>query len=118
MKVNANPDYWNVLLAPLKSSTEGWAGKKALDFGCGQGRNLKNMLSLAPLGRVDGCDISKNNAEYAGRWLLENGLSPEQFNLYVTNGVELDGIPSDEYDFVMSIMRRVLRQSLGRSQNQ
>ena len=67
----------------------------ALDFGCGPGRMIRR---LAPLfRRVDGVDISPTCIETARRWTADS-----KPNLYVNDGVKLDGIPSDEYDFVYS----------------
>ena len=43
---NPNPKYWDLLLGDIKIAPEKWEGKKALDFGCGQGRNVTNLLSL------------------------------------------------------------------------
>lgn len=69
----------------------------ALDFGCGPGRMI---LRLAPFfERVDGVDISKNSIEAAHRWTAK---LPNKPNLYVNDGVVLDGVPSDTYDFVYS----------------
>ena len=42
---NSNPNYWDILLSDLKDK-ELWKGKKALDFACGKGRNVINMLNL------------------------------------------------------------------------
>ena len=36
-------------------------GRTALDFGCGVGRNVDNLLKLSDWRRVDGCDISQEN---------------------------------------------------------
>lgn len=99
---NPNPDYWNVLLGQISKAPNAWQGKTALDFGCGHGRNIENLLRLAPFNRVDGCDISSKNIQYAGRYVSSCGIPQDKFTLYTTNGVELNGIPTDEYDFVMS----------------
>ena len=71
---NADPEYWAMLLGPIKFNPDNWKGKKAFDFGCGCGRNLKNLLDLAEWDSVYGCDISKQNAEYAKQlndWLFK-----------------------------------------------
>jgi ubiquinone/menaquinone biosynthesis C-methylase UbiE len=71
--------------------------KVALDFGCGPGRMI---LRLAPLfARVDGVDISPTCIETADRWCTRLSNRPR---LYVNDGVMLNDIPSDEYDFVYS----------------
>lgn len=69
----------------------------ALDFGCGPGRMI---LRLAPLfKRVDGVDISEQSIETAKRWTAD---LPNKPVLYVNDGVVLNDVPSDTYDFVYS----------------
>ncbi len=53
------PHYKDILLKEIVNNPELWKGKVALDFGCGCGRNIKNLLEFADFKRVDGCDISK-----------------------------------------------------------
>ena len=60
---NNNPHYWDILLGDLKDK-EKWDGGTALDFACGKGRNVTNMLSLCDWSRVDGVDISIGNIEF------------------------------------------------------
>ena len=98
---DGNADYWSILLGPVKDNREYYRGKKALDFGCGTGRNVNNLLSIGEWNRVDGVDISPENIEHAKRKI--GALMQEKFfKLYVNNGVDLSGLPDDEYDFVMS----------------
>jgi len=97
---NENPDYWDILLSAVKGEPEAWAGKKALDFACGCGRNVENLLKLAEWERVDGVDISENNIEYCRKYI--SNLYDARFAFHVNNGVDLEGIEGDEYDFVMS----------------
>jgi SAM-dependent methyltransferase len=92
---NANPLYWDVLLADLKTNTSYWEEKTALDFGCGKGRNVTNMKSLVKFKRVDGVDISENNVQYCRN-------SQPDSNFYKNNGQDLSPLKNDEYDFVMS----------------
>jgi SAM-dependent methyltransferase len=91
---NKNPLYWDLLLKDLKNK-DYWVNKKALDFGCGKGRNVTNMLSLCDWERVDGVDISENNIKHC--------FSEYPNSMwYCNNGVDLSEIPSEEYDFIMS----------------
>lgn len=94
---NSNPDYVNYLLCGVINKD--LAGKRALDFGCGTGRNVGNLLKAGNWDRVDGCDIALNNLYQAK---LKLKPYEDRFRLYHVSGVDLDGIPSDEYDFVMS----------------
>jgi SAM-dependent methyltransferase len=94
---NSNPLYWDLLLGDIKSDTEKFKNKVALDFGCGKGRNVTNMLSLAEFSRVDGIDISPANIEYC------RASYPNQNSaFYLNSGADLADLNSDEYDFVMS----------------
>lgn len=99
---NANPDYWNILLGEIKESPDEWSDKKALDFGCGCGRNIENLLNLANWQRVDGCDISETNVEYTKKYLTDLGFDSLRTKGYTIDGENLSEIPDSEYDFVMS----------------
>ncbi len=86
------PDY-EILFERIDNQSE----KIGLDFACGPGRNIvryKNRFK-----RLDGVDISPVNIEKATSYIQNNGVDA---NLYVSSGVNLDCISSDEYDFVMS----------------
>ena len=91
---NDNPDYWNVLLGDL-SNKDFWANKVALDFGCGKGRNVKNLISLCDWMRVDGVDVSKVNIDHCRAHFDES-------DWYLNNGYNVEDLKSDEYDFIMS----------------
>ena len=94
---NSNPLYWDLLLGDIKFSPKKFEGKKSLDFGCGQGRNVTNMLSLAEFNRVDGVDISPANIEFCS-----NNYQNQPSDFYLNDGSNLKDLKSDEYDFVMS----------------
>lgn len=94
---NSNPDYWDILLGDLKKNKEKFANKKALDFGCGKGRNVSNMISLCDFESVDGVDLSQNNIDFCNR----NKNIKSTF--YKNNGLDLSCITEEEkYDFIMS----------------
>ena len=100
---NENPDYWETLLGDVTKEPEAWEGKKALDFGCGCGRNVENLLKLAEWGKVDGVDISENNIEYCKSYIRNMGHIYEgRYDFYANNGIDLRDIGDEEYDFVMS----------------
>jgi ubiquinone/menaquinone biosynthesis C-methylase UbiE len=98
---NSNPKYWDILLGDVKSDPTKWEGKNALDVGCGCGRNLLNLSTLAKWATVDGCDISAPNCEESKMFMWQFA-EDTNVDTYPTNGFELDGVPSDKYDFVMS----------------
>lgn len=98
---DSNPDYYGLLLKEIKQNPDQWTDKTALDFGCGIGRNVDNLLRLAKWKFVDGCDISSENITRAGNF-LNSVHTKELFNLYTTTGITLDPIKDNQYDFVMS----------------
>lgn len=93
---NDNPDYWDILLGDLKEK-EKWKNKVALDFGCGKGRNVTNMLNLCDWTRVDGIDISTTNIEYnKAKYIGQNS------NWYCNNGIDVSELNDSEYDLIIS----------------
>lgn len=98
---NDNEDYWGILLGPIKTRESFFKGKRALDFGCGHGRNIINLLKTGIFDRVDGVDISSGNLDFARRNLLAE-FKETQFQLFESKGMDLQPAPSDEYAFVMS----------------
>tara|TARA_R110000824_G_C15210608_1_gene676558 strand:- start:1535 stop:2221 length:687 start_codon:yes stop_codon:yes gene_type:complete len=94
---NRNPDYFDILLHPITSSPKNWAQKVALDFGCGKGRNVTNLLELANWKRVDGVDISEKNINYC-----KTTHSSQDSSFYKNNGVSLKGLNDHSYHFIMS----------------
>lgn len=99
---NSNPDYWDIILGPVQEDPEYWDGRLALDFGCGHGRNIWNMMELAPFARVDGVDISQNNVNAARAFI--NNKSPRCLTkIHKNNGIDIECLnDEDTYDFVMS----------------
>lgn len=93
---NDNPDYWSILLGEIKESSK-WKGKSALDFACGKGRNVTNLHSLAEWSTVDGVDISESNINFCKNAYLE-----QDSKWFCNNGVDLNPIEENQYDFVMS----------------
>lgn len=95
---NGNPDYWNILVND--TSDPSYKEKVGLDFGCGCGRNVQNLVSRFK--RMDGVDISPVLVEQAHANLLKDGNDPSSFRVFACDGTSLSGIPDDEYDFIMS----------------
>lgn len=93
---NNNPNYWDILLSDLKEK-EKWINKNALDFACGRGRNVTNMLSLCDWNRVDGVDISVKNIEFC-----KSNYINQNSEWYCNNGVDVSDLKNNEYDFIMS----------------
>jgi len=98
---NSDPEYWDILLGDIKRNPNNWKGKIALDFGCGCGRNIKNLLDLADWARVDGCDISKKNADYSMKWNSKYHPS-DKINTWETDGKSIQPCDENGYDFIMS----------------
>ncbi len=93
---NQNPDYWDILLGDLRDK-EKWDGKVALDFACGKGRNVTNMLNLCDWARVDGIDISEGNISHN-----KNEYASQNSNWYCNSGTDVSELKDNEYDFIMS----------------
>jgi ubiquinone/menaquinone biosynthesis C-methylase UbiE len=85
-------DYENLFLR-LENQNE----LVGLDFGCGPGRNIVNYNGRFK--RLDGVDISPINIEKAKKYTSSRNIETQ---LYTSSGVDIDVVPSDEYDFVMS----------------
>ena len=99
---NPDPEYWDILLKEVKFNPERWEGKKAFDFGCGCGRNLYNLSTLANWAVIDGCDISKSNAEYAEKWYYDNTKTDAKCKTWESNGIDIQPVEEGYYDFIMS----------------
>lgn len=91
---NDNPDYWEILLSGV--DRKNFDGRRALDFACGKGRNIANLLSLANWELVDGSDLSPANIEYCRR------AFPHSSNFFLTVGTDSGARNSNYYDFVMT----------------
>jgi len=85
-------DYEN-LFTEIQNQKE----KVGLDFACGPGRNIVKYSHRFK--RIDGVDLSPINIEKAKEYTKNNGVYSK---LYTSNGVDINGVPSDNYDFVMS----------------
>ena len=99
---NPDPEYWAILLGDVKFNPERWKGKRAFDFGCGCGRNLVNLSTLAEWETIDGCDISKSNAEYAQQWYIDNTTTTAACKTWENNGKDIQPTAEGYYDFIMS----------------
>jgi ubiquinone/menaquinone biosynthesis C-methylase UbiE len=86
------PDYEN-LFTKLENQNE----LIGLDFACGPGRNIVKYNGRFK--RLDGVDISPINIEKANSYTSNRGIETV---LYTSSGVDINVVPSDEYDFVMS----------------
>ena len=97
---DSNPDYYGLLLSDITSDPLKWKHKICLDFGCGIGRNIDNLLKIADWSFADGCDLSEENIKRADLFLKSQNHS--KYSLYTTSGTDLSVMDSDRYDFVMS----------------
>jgi cyclopropane fatty-acyl-phospholipid synthase-like methyltransferase len=88
-------------LGDVKFNPERWTGKRAFDFGCGCGRNLINLSTLAEWETIDGCDISKSNVEYAQQWYSKNTTKIAKCRTWENNGKDIQPTVYG-YDFIMS----------------
>lgn len=84
-------------MGPVKNDPTAWKSKAALDFGCGRGRNVANLLEIAEWSRVDGIDLSKSNIQSC-----KKRFDPQRSSFFVANGTNLDPLESETYDFATS----------------
>lgn len=94
---NKNTKYFEVLLKDITLNPSKWENKNGLDFGCGKGRNVTNLINLAKFNRVDGVDISKKNISFC-----KNSYKNQNSNFYLINGFDLKDIEDHTYDYAMS----------------
>lgn len=97
-----NPDYYNILLKEPSTNPDIYIDKTALDFGCGCGRNVDNLLKLTNWKRVDGIDISKENIDYCNKYLADLQYDIKKFKFYTNNGIDVSPLDNDEYDYIIS----------------
>ena len=93
-----NEKYWSFLLGPVKNNSEFWNGKKALDFGTGLGRNIKNLISLAEWDSLYAVDLSQKNIDKL------KSTFPSNCNFFKTNGRNLKIFKDNSFDFVISTL--------------
>lgn len=93
---------WDELYDTLFDGMGDLSDKVALDFACGPGRSL--VLLHDKFKRIDGADISEVAINGAKDWIKHNDLDTDNFTLYVNNGIDLEGVPSDSYDVVMCVI--------------
>lgn len=96
---NSNPDYWDILLKPL--SLGDWSDKTVLEFGCGCGRNIENVLNNFAVKEAHGCDISSNNINYCNEY-VKSTTGKTNFKFFTTDGQSLQPGESEAYDFIFS----------------
>lgn len=94
---NANPEYYSILLKYITDNEKNWIDKSALDYGCGKGRNVSNLLKLSNWKNVDGVDISTENINFC-----KKNYDQSKSRFIKNNGSDMSEIASNSYDFVMS----------------
>lgn len=98
---DSNPDYYGLLLKEVSENPEFWKDKTALDFGCGIGRNVDNLLKLANWKEAHGCDLSHENIIRAEKF-LDTCNHNNKYKFFTTSGTTVDPLVDNTYDFVMS----------------
>jgi SAM-dependent methyltransferase len=98
---NLEPDFWNYMMADLLDSPDSFRGELTLEYGCGAGRNLVNMLAIAPIRRADGIDISKDNAVNSQAF-VESKFGHGRSICLQGNGYSCLPFASEIYSFIMS----------------
>jgi len=115
MHHNVNPDYWNLLLQPLQN--DDWTTKVVLDFGCGCGRNVQNIVNTVEVKEVHGCDISSNNIQYCQDSTPLVVGNKTNFKFITVDGQSLQPLESDSYDLIIStiVLQHICVHSIRKS---
>lgn len=77
-------------------------GGKYLDFGCGPGRNIRNLAPI--LKKIDGVDLIDQNIRNSKKYLKFCGFFDSDFNYYKSNGYDLSEINDNSYDTILSTL--------------
>jgi len=93
-----NEMYWNFLLSPIIENKSYWDDKKALDFGTGLGRNIKNLKNLSNWNSLYGVDLSDVNLNKL------KSMFDENCHFYKSNGKNLKLFKENSFDFVISTL--------------
>ena len=95
---NNNPYYWSILTSDTLNPD--YRDKIGLDFGCGCGRNVINMINRFK--RMDGVDISPELIKTCITNLINMGYDNRKMAFYTCDGVSLNIFEDNKYDFIMS----------------
>jgi ubiquinone/menaquinone biosynthesis C-methylase UbiE len=95
---NNNPNYWSILVSDTLNQE--FKTKIGLDFGCGCGRNVINLVNR--MKRMDGVDISPELVKTSIINLANMGFDSSRAQFYTCNGVSLNIFEDNIYDFIMS----------------
>ena len=98
---NLEPDFWKYMMSDLLETPDLFRDTLTLEYGCGAGRNLVSMLSLAPIRRADGIDISKDNAANSQAF-VESKFGKGRSICLQGNGYSCLPFASETYSFIMS----------------
>lgn len=88
---NNNNYYWDFF---VNNKIKGF---RALDFACGKGRNINNLIESKKFNEVHGVDISEKNIVSCRERF--KGLNVE---LFINDGLNLNDLKSNNYNYVMS----------------
>ena len=95
---NNNADYWDILVNDTLDPV--FKNKIGLDFGCGCGRNVMNLIERFK--KMDGVDISSELIKTCVDNLEKIGYHSDKTEFYVCDGVSLSIFNDNSYDFIMS----------------
>lgn len=95
---NNNPNYWNILVCDTIKPE--YKNKIGLDFGCGCGRNVINLVNRFK--RMDGVDISPELIKTCIVNLANMNYDNKKIAFYSCDGVSLNIFDNNTYDFIMS----------------
>ncbi len=98
---NDNPDYWEMFIEEAWLCCRG-SGTLALDFGCGTGRNVANLIRDCTFDKVWGADISEQNIKYCKSTMPTRVKDNTKFGFEEVSGVDLEPFENNMFQFIMS----------------
>lgn len=111
---NLEPNFWKYMVIPYKNSN----GNYGLEYGCGAGRNLVNLLEHCGFKRVDGIDISKTNCNNSMDYVESIYKGHKKSRVFEGNGYSCYPLKDSFYSLVVShqvfihIPNRMIRNSI------
>ena len=93
------PRFWEEMFFNIGDLTDA-SSNLALEFGCGAGRNLVNLLSFGQFKRADGIDISGDNARNAQSYV--ESRFPGRSICLEGNGWSCLPLPTNTYSLILS----------------
>lgn len=98
---NDNPDYWEMFIDKACEEAVGMPCR-ALDFGCGTGRNVVNLVNNCAFDEVWGADISETNIAHCKHTVPAKLTGDAHVGFRTVSGNGVEAFESWYFNYVMS----------------